>query len=152
MLKSWPDGHFEMCSLQEKKALKLVKESSHLFVKHNGRHLTRVYPSGYRIDSSNYNPVQFWNVGCQLGMTSLGILLLTKAAKLLIRKYLTNELNLVIFLSVALNYQTAGKEMQLNQGLFQMNKCCGYALKPQFLRDGWRFFFLTHSSLLNLWY
>lgn len=96
------DGHFEMCSLQEKKALKLVKESSHLFVKHNGRHLIRVYPSGYRIDSSNYNPIPFWNVGCQL---------------------------------VALNYQTASKEMQLNQGLFQMNKCCGYVLKPQFLRD-----------------
>ena len=28
--------------------------------------LSRVYPGGQRIDSSNYNPVPFWNVGCQM--------------------------------------------------------------------------------------
>lgn len=28
--------------------------------------LSRVYPKGQRIDSSNYNPVPFWNVGCQM--------------------------------------------------------------------------------------
>ncbi len=27
---------------------------------------SRVYPKGQRIDSSNYNPVPFWNVGCQM--------------------------------------------------------------------------------------
>ena len=29
--------------------------------------LCRIYPAGYRIDSSNPNPVTFWNCGCQLG-------------------------------------------------------------------------------------
>ena len=27
---------------------------------------SRVYPKGQRIDSSNYNPVPMWNVGCQM--------------------------------------------------------------------------------------
>ncbi|KAM6977671.1 1-phosphatidylinositol 4,5-bisphosphate phosphodiesterase delta-1a [Aplochiton taeniatus] len=36
---------------------------------------------------------------------------------------------------VALNFQTPGKEMDLNRGLFLPNGQCGYNLKPQFLRD-----------------
>jgi len=28
--------------------------------------LSRVYPKGQRIDSSNYCPIPFWNVGCQM--------------------------------------------------------------------------------------
>lgn len=28
--------------------------------------LSRVYPKGQRIDSSNYNPIPFWNVGAQI--------------------------------------------------------------------------------------
>ena len=27
---------------------------------------SRIYPKGTRLDSSNYNPVPFWNVGSQL--------------------------------------------------------------------------------------
>lgn len=44
---------------------------------------------------------------------------------------------LVVFssLKVALNFQTAGLEMDLNDGLFRQNGCCGYVLKPDFLRD-----------------
>lgn len=36
---------------------------------------------------------------------------------------------------MALNFQTAGLEMDLNDGLFAQNGCCGYILKPDFLRD-----------------
>ncbi|XP_059900633.1 1-phosphatidylinositol 4,5-bisphosphate phosphodiesterase delta-1a isoform X2 [Gadus macrocephalus] len=36
---------------------------------------------------------------------------------------------------VALNFQTPGKEMDLNQGRFLANGGCGYALKPEFQRD-----------------
>ncbi|KAH0627635.1 hypothetical protein JD844_003649 [Phrynosoma platyrhinos] len=36
------------------------------FVRHNVRHLSRIYPAGWRTDSSNYNPVDMWNVGCQI--------------------------------------------------------------------------------------
>ena len=38
-------------------------------------------------------------------------------------------------LKVALNFQTAGLEMDLNDGLFRQNNCCGYVLKPDFMRD-----------------
>lgn len=37
---------------------------------------------------------------------------------------------------MALNFQTAGLEMDLNDGLFRQNGCCGYVLKPEFMRDG----------------
>lgn len=37
------------------------------FVYHNSKQLTRVYPSGFRTDSSNFNPQEMWNAGCQIG-------------------------------------------------------------------------------------
>lgn len=37
--------------------------------------------------------------------------------------------------SVALNFQTAGVEMDLNDGLFSQNGHCGYVLKPAFMRN-----------------
>ncbi|KAA8594048.1 hypothetical protein FQN60_004882 [Etheostoma spectabile] len=36
------------------------------FLAFNQRQLSRIYPSAYRIDSSNFNPQFYWNVGCQL--------------------------------------------------------------------------------------
>ncbi|KAJ7345964.1 hypothetical protein JRQ81_001914 [Phrynocephalus forsythii] len=36
---------------------------------------------------------------------------------------------------VALNFQTAGAEMDLYDGLFSQNGGCGYVLKPSFMRD-----------------
>lgn len=38
------------------------------FVRHNVSHLSRIYPAGWRTDSSNYSPVEMWNGGCQIGM------------------------------------------------------------------------------------
>uniref|UniRef100_A0A8C5D084 Phosphoinositide phospholipase C n=1 Tax=Gadus morhua TaxID=8049 RepID=A0A8C5D084_GADMO len=92
----------EMSSLSESKARKLAKEAGADFVQHNIRQLSRIYPSGLRTVSSNYNPQELWNVGCQI---------------------------------VALNFQTAGLEMDLNDGLFHQNAGCGYVLKPGFMRD-----------------
>uniref|UniRef100_A0A4W5P1T5 Phosphoinositide phospholipase C n=1 Tax=Hucho hucho TaxID=62062 RepID=A0A4W5P1T5_9TELE len=93
---------YEMSSFSESKARKLAKDTGTEFVHHNSRQLSRVYPSGMRTDSSNYNPQELWNVGCQI---------------------------------VALNVQTAGLEMDLNDGLFSQNGCCGYVLKPDFMRN-----------------
>ncbi|XP_070999721.1 1-phosphatidylinositol 4,5-bisphosphate phosphodiesterase delta-4-like [Oncorhynchus clarkii lewisi] len=93
---------YEMSSFSESKARKLAKDTGAEFVHHNSRQLSRVYPSGMRTDSSNYNPQELWNVGCQI---------------------------------VALNFQTAGPEMDLNDGLFNQNGCCGYVLKPDFMRN-----------------
>ncbi|XP_070770198.1 1-phosphatidylinositol 4,5-bisphosphate phosphodiesterase delta-4 isoform X1 [Enoplosus armatus] len=94
---------YEMSSFSESKAKRLAKDAGADFVQYNSRQLSRIYPSGLRTDSSNYNPQEMWNVGCQI---------------------------------VALNFQTAGLEMDLNDGLFRQNSCCGYVLKPDFMRDG----------------
>lgn len=39
------------------------------------------------------------------------------------------------FGTVALNFQTAGEGMDLNDGLFSQNGCCGYVLKPSFMQQ-----------------
>ncbi|XP_046895028.1 LOW QUALITY PROTEIN: 1-phosphatidylinositol 4,5-bisphosphate phosphodiesterase delta-3-A [Hypomesus transpacificus] len=90
----------EMSSFSESEALKYIKDSGKLFVRHNTRQLSRIYPSGQRLQSSNYDPQEMWNGGCQL---------------------------------VALNFQTPGEQMDLNQGRFLPNGRCGYVLKPSFL-------------------
>lgn len=45
----------------------LISISGAEFVHHNSRQLSRVYPSGFRTDSSNFNPQEMWNAGCQIG-------------------------------------------------------------------------------------
>jgi phosphatidylinositol phospholipase C beta len=35
-------------------------------VDYNKTQQSRIYPSGGRINSSNYNPQLFWNFGCQM--------------------------------------------------------------------------------------
>ncbi|XP_070693884.1 1-phosphatidylinositol 4,5-bisphosphate phosphodiesterase delta-4 [Pempheris klunzingeri] len=94
---------YEMSSFSESKAKRLAKEAGTEFVQYNAGQLSRIYPSGFRTDSSNYNPQEMWNVGCQI---------------------------------VALNFQTAGLEMDLNDGVFLQNGRCGFVLKPDFMRDG----------------
>ncbi|XP_034047726.1 1-phosphatidylinositol 4,5-bisphosphate phosphodiesterase zeta-1-like [Thalassophryne amazonica] len=56
----------ENTSMDENKARKLAKDSSMEFIQHNQRFLSRIYPSGARLSSSNYNPQEFWNIGSQL--------------------------------------------------------------------------------------
>ncbi|KAM9328462.1 1-phosphatidylinositol 4,5-bisphosphate phosphodiesterase delta-4 [Pholidichthys leucotaenia] len=93
---------YEVASFTESKARKHLREAGAEFVHHNTRHLTRVYPTGFRTDSSNFNPQEMWNAGCQI---------------------------------VALNFQTAGEGMDMNDGLFSQNGGCGYVLKPKFMRQ-----------------
>ncbi|XP_072343018.1 1-phosphatidylinositol 4,5-bisphosphate phosphodiesterase delta-3-like [Scyliorhinus torazame] len=56
----------ELSSFSENKAKKLICESGTSFVRYNTMQLSRIYPTGSRIDSSNYNPQEMWNAGCQL--------------------------------------------------------------------------------------
>ncbi|XP_062988134.1 1-phosphatidylinositol 4,5-bisphosphate phosphodiesterase eta-1 [Elgaria multicarinata webbii] len=90
-------------SFSETRAHQVVQQKPEQFMLYNQKQLTRIYPSAYRIDSSNFNPLPYWNVGCQL---------------------------------VALNYQSDGRVMQLNQAKFRMNGNCGYILKPQQMCKG----------------
>ncbi|NXC86553.1 PLCZ1 phosphodiesterase, partial [Cercotrichas coryphoeus] len=93
---------YENNSIGETAARKLAKTSVKEFISHTTRFITRIYPKGTRMSSSNYNPQDFWNVGCQM---------------------------------VALNFQTRGLPMELQDGKFLDNGACGYVLKPEFLRD-----------------
>ena len=34
---------------------------------YNKKYLSRIYPGSQRVDGSNFNPVEFWNCGSQLG-------------------------------------------------------------------------------------
>ncbi|XP_074518599.1 1-phosphatidylinositol 4,5-bisphosphate phosphodiesterase delta-3-A [Halichoeres trimaculatus] len=56
----------DMSSFSESEALRLVKDSGIHFVRHNSHQLSRIYPSGQRLQSSNYNPQDMWNGGCQI--------------------------------------------------------------------------------------
>jgi phosphatidylinositol phospholipase C, delta len=90
---------YMMSSFVEGDAKKLSRPD---FTQLNKRLLARTYPKGTRVDSSNYDPMPMWNVGCQL---------------------------------VALNYQTQGPKMWVEQGKFRANGGSGYILKPLALRD-----------------
>ncbi|KAJ0006402.1 hypothetical protein NQD34_013675 [Periophthalmus magnuspinnatus] len=57
---------FEMSSFVETKGMDILKNSPVKFVEYNKNQLSRVYPKGTRVDSSNYMPQLFWNVGCQM--------------------------------------------------------------------------------------
>ncbi|XP_072234977.1 1-phosphatidylinositol 4,5-bisphosphate phosphodiesterase delta-1a isoform X1 [Leuresthes tenuis] len=57
---------YEMSSFKEGKACNLAETSATAFIHHNMDKLSRIYPAGSRTDSSNYNPVPMWNVGCQI--------------------------------------------------------------------------------------
>jgi hypothetical protein len=91
-----------MYSFNENKTEKLLHSKAYEWIQYNKRQISRIYPGGFRVDSSNYDPVPSWNVGSQM---------------------------------VALNYQTPGLQMQLNDGKFRDNGGCGWVLKPAFLRD-----------------
>ncbi|XP_041340435.1 1-phosphatidylinositol 4,5-bisphosphate phosphodiesterase zeta-1 [Pyrgilauda ruficollis] len=93
---------YENNSIGESQARKLARVSASQFISHTTRFITRIYPKGSRMSSSNYNPQEFWNIGCQM---------------------------------VALNFQTPGTHMELQDGKFLDNGGCGYVLKPEFLRD-----------------
>ena len=64
-----PRSH--MHSINESKMIKILslkKESSaaSMWRQYNQHHMTRTYPSGSRVNSSNYDPMLPWLMGCQL--------------------------------------------------------------------------------------
>ncbi|XP_074684973.1 1-phosphatidylinositol 4,5-bisphosphate phosphodiesterase delta-4 isoform X5 [Strix aluco] len=126
----------EISSLSEAKARKLIRDAGNEFVRHNAWQLTRIYPSGLRTDSSNYSPQEMWNVGCQIALRLSGhgdrLVLSSKQGRV---PPSCPEPFPCHLLPVALNFQTAGTEMDLCDGLFSQNGRCGYVLKPPFMRD-----------------
>nr|CFW94238.1 Eka-phospholipase C 1 protein [Euperipatoides kanangrensis] len=58
--------HHNMSSFNESAGLGYLKTSCIEFVNYNKRQMSRIYPKGGRVDSSNYMPQIFWNAGCQM--------------------------------------------------------------------------------------
>ncbi|XP_051282328.1 1-phosphatidylinositol 4,5-bisphosphate phosphodiesterase eta-2a isoform X4 [Dicentrarchus labrax] len=57
---------WQVSSLSETKAHQVMQQKAASFIQFNQRQLSRIYPSSYRVDSSNFNPQPFWSAGCQL--------------------------------------------------------------------------------------
>lgn len=58
---------YEMSSFSETKADKhFIQQYSQACVKYHLNQISRVYPKGQRLDSSNFNPLPFWNIGSQM--------------------------------------------------------------------------------------
>jgi phosphatidylinositol phospholipase C delta len=67
--QSIEQNYSHMHSIGETKINKLVnkeKDNANMWRKYNMDHMTRTYPAGARVDSSNYNPTLAWAMGCQL--------------------------------------------------------------------------------------
>uniref|UniRef100_A0A3P8X6A8 Phosphoinositide phospholipase C n=1 Tax=Cynoglossus semilaevis TaxID=244447 RepID=A0A3P8X6A8_CYNSE len=96
---------WQVSSLDETVVNQILQLKPAQLLRLNQRQLLRVYPSNYRVDSSNFNPQPYWNSGCHM---------------------------------VAMNYQTEGRMLELNQAKFSSNGNCGYTLKPKcvFLLSG----------------
>ena len=58
---------WQVSSFSETRAQQILQQKPAQYLRFNQHQLSRIYPSSYRVDSSNYNPQPFWNAGCQMG-------------------------------------------------------------------------------------
>lgn len=56
----------EIRSFVETKADSIVRQKPNDLLKYNQKGLTRIYPKGQRVDSSNYDPFRLWLCGSQM--------------------------------------------------------------------------------------
>jgi hypothetical protein len=88
-------------SFKETRGLEMERESQAEWIVHNQERISRVYPRGGRLDSSNISELhvcRLWGTGVQM---------------------------------VALNIQTWDATAMLDQARFALNGGCGYVLKPE---------------------
>ncbi|XP_008288306.1 1-phosphatidylinositol 4,5-bisphosphate phosphodiesterase eta-2 [Stegastes partitus] len=57
---------WQVSSLNETVMNQILQLKPGELVRFNQRQLLRVYPSNYRVDSSNFNPQPYWNAGCHM--------------------------------------------------------------------------------------
>ncbi|KAM4013655.1 1-phosphatidylinositol 4,5-bisphosphate phosphodiesterase beta-2 isoform 3-T3 [Anomaloglossus baeobatrachus] len=65
-LSAQKNQSYVISSFVETKAYDLMTKFPVQFVEYNKRQMSRIYPKGTRMDSSNYMPQMFWNAGCQM--------------------------------------------------------------------------------------
>lgn len=126
---------WQVSSLNESVMNQILQLRPGALVHFNQRQLLRVYPSNYRVDSSNFNPQPYWNAGCHMGT----MLAETEILPNLRWSVYCSSLTLYIFsyvILVAMNYQTEGRMLELNRAKFSSNGNCGYILKPKCMCKG----------------
>eukprot|EP00002_Diphylleia_rotans_P018076 TRINITY_DN3501_c0_g1_i2.p1 TRINITY_DN3501_c0_g1~~TRINITY_DN3501_c0_g1_i2.p1 ORF type:complete len:494 (-),score=84.55 TRINITY_DN3501_c0_g1_i2:164-1645(-) len=57
---------YEISSFAELRAERFCETEGGNFIKYNQKNLSRIYPKGLRVDSSNYRPTIEWSRGCQV--------------------------------------------------------------------------------------
>ena len=67
ILKLISDKPYNGSSLSEPKLEKLIENEILSLIQLSNRFLIKSYPAGSRIDSSNYDPSNYWNCGLQMG-------------------------------------------------------------------------------------
>lgn len=130
---------WQVSSLSETKAHQVMQQKAASFIHFNQQQLSRVYPSSYRVDSSNFNPQPFWNAGCQLGEDASELPPRASSAaphSAGDARLHQNDHRVTPLFSVALNYQSEGRVLQLNRAKFYSNGNCGYILKPGCMCEG----------------
>lgn len=127
-----------MSSFPETKAEKYVnKIKGKRFLQYNRLQLSRIYPRGQRLDSSNYDPLPMWLCGSQLvalNFQTAGICPSScQSRQNGIGDYCCHLLFLFVYFP--LPSPRADKPMQMNQALFMLNGRSGYVLQPTIMRD-----------------
>lgn len=74
--KTWADSNDalmnHMHSFSESRVTSLCKRNqTHKWIQYNQTHMSRTFPSGARIDSSNYSPILAWSTGCQMAALNI---------------------------------------------------------------------------------
>ena len=57
---------WEVVAISETRAIEDAEILRNQMIAHNARRFCRVYPSTFRVDSSNMNPINFWAIGSQM--------------------------------------------------------------------------------------
>lgn len=128
----------DMSSFPETKAEKYVnKIKGKKFLQYNRLQLSRIYPRGQRLDSSNYDPLPMWLCGSQLvalNFQTAGVYIVARLDHHC-RQMLPYTHCPKLFLTFFFPVLHADKPMQMNQALFMLNGRSGYVLQPPIMRD-----------------
>ena len=101
--------------------------------------LSRVYPGGHRINSSNYDPRIMWNCGCH--MLALNYQTAGEYTAMLALMLLPQVVRCTLFACdvIAMHARdvlcASDLAMQVNMGKFVQNGQCGYILQPDCFLD-----------------
>lgn len=122
----------DMSSFPETKAEKYVnKIKGKKFLQYNRLQLSRIYPRGQRLDSSNYDPLPMWLCGSQLVALNFQT---PGAASSEPKKRRILYCFHLLYCWPPFSLPT-DKPMQMNQALFMLNGRSGYVLQPPIMRD-----------------